>query len=46
MATWTLDRLKALEEIYIKDRARGLLTLEQLNNMLYRLDRIAATLHD
>jgi division protein CdvB (Snf7/Vps24/ESCRT-III family) len=38
------DRLKDLEQQYLKDHKRGLLTNSQLLNMIHRLDRISARL--
>jgi hypothetical protein len=43
--TWTRQRIAELEQAYIQDRAKGLLTQTQLLNLLHRLDRIAQTIH-
>ena len=41
---YTSQQLKELEQLYLKDYKRGLLTRRQLLNMIYRLDRISNTL--
>lgn len=41
---WDRDKLKHLEQQYIRDHKRGLLTNSQLLNMVHRLDRISARL--
>jgi hypothetical protein len=43
--TWTRQRLSELEQTYIQDRAKGLLTKVQLLRLLHRLDRISSTLN-
>ena len=44
MTTWNRDRIQQLQDVYIQDRSKGLLTQVQLLRLLHRLDRISSTL--
>ena len=40
--SYSIQGIEALQAQYIADREKGLLSTEQLNRLMYRLDRIAS----